>query len=144
MGEASVSPSLFVILRVPQQTSTTRTGQIVQGIVVHGGPIDSRIQQAQARDPLEKVFKVSLFGPNSVLQPAYRELGQCWTSLFTESVLAYGFPVCSTIRPDEMLGLEIPFRDHDSIRRRQIPRSVGRADRFRKRVKSARTCGYFW
>lgn len=35
--------------------------------------------------------------------------GQCWTSLFTQSVLAYGFPLAGKERPDGMRGLEVPF-----------------------------------
>jgi hypothetical protein len=71
--------------------------------------INFRAQQALVRDSFETTFHVSLFSPTEVSQPDCNEPGQCWTSLFTESVLAYGFPIHGENRPIGILGLEVPF-----------------------------------
>ncbi|KAL3482956.1 hypothetical protein BJX62DRAFT_221008 [Aspergillus germanicus] len=60
-------------------------------------------------DPLEELFELSLLEQSEDRRPDPKEAGQCWTSLFTESNLAYGFSLCDDDRPDEMVGLEIPF-----------------------------------
>lgn len=54
-------------------------------------------------------FRMSLLPPSSSFPVDADEPGQCWTSLFPRSILAYGFPVPEECRPDGMLGLEIPF-----------------------------------
>jgi hypothetical protein len=71
--------------------------------------IDFRMQQALVGDSFQTIFQVSLFSPTEVPQPDYNERGQCWTSLFTKSVLAYGFPVRGGNRPEGIVGLEVPF-----------------------------------
>ena len=54
-------------------------------------------------------FNLSLISPDKVLSIQSQDPGQCWTALFTESVLAYGFPTPENSRPEGALGLEIPF-----------------------------------
>ncbi|KAL4792479.1 hypothetical protein BDV19DRAFT_392156 [Aspergillus venezuelensis] len=57
----------------------------------------------------DELFVYSLLDQTAGRKPDPREAGQCWTSLFTESNLACGFGLYSHDRPDEMLGLDIPF-----------------------------------
>lgn len=98
--------------------------------------IDFRIQQALVRDSFETIFQVSLFSPAEAPQPDYNEPGQCWTSLFTESVLVYGFPVHGGNRPDGILGLEVPFEIMVAFAGVKFPVVLG--ERI-KPVKSAHT-----
>ncbi|KAL4955701.1 hypothetical protein BDW69DRAFT_182252 [Aspergillus filifer] len=69
----------------------------------------------------DKLFVLSLLDQTADRKPDPREAGQCWTSLFTESNLAYGFELCSHDRPDEMLGLEIPFEVMAAFARVEYP-----------------------
>ncbi|KAI9367042.1 hypothetical protein BJX61DRAFT_547875 [Aspergillus egyptiacus] len=57
----------------------------------------------------DQLLLLSLVEQTAERMPDPKEAGQCWTSLFTESNLAYGFPSRSDTRPDEMLGLDVPF-----------------------------------
>lgn len=74
-----------------------------------GGMLTVSEIKFQLSDPSEKLFRLSLLEQSNDRKPDPNEAGQCWTSLFTESNLAYGFSLCDDNRPDEMLGLEIPF-----------------------------------
>lgn len=76
--------------------------------------INFSVQQAKVEDSSESlydelIFHLSLFSQDVVPQADSDEAGQCWTSLFTESILAYGFPIPENGRPEGVLGLEIPF-----------------------------------
>lgn len=57
----------------------------------------------------EGLFELSLLKQSDDRKPDSNEVGQCWTSLFKESNLAYGFSLCDDDRPVEMVGLEVPF-----------------------------------
>ena len=54
-------------------------------------------------------FELSLMPLSTSFPVRPDEDGQCWTSLFPQSILAYGFPVPSQRRPEGFIGLEIPF-----------------------------------
>jgi hypothetical protein len=71
--------------------------------------IDFVVRQTTIGQSVEPVFYISLYSQDEVYQPSSDAPGQCWTSLFTQSVLAYGFSLYDTNRPKGMLGLEIPF-----------------------------------
>lgn len=71
--------------------------------------LDFRAQRIEVEQRPEKSFKLCLLSQDRVPQPRSRRFGQCWTSLFTESILAYGFDLPSQERPAGMVGLELPF-----------------------------------
>ncbi|EXJ77515.1 hypothetical protein A1O3_09742 [Capronia epimyces CBS 606.96] len=71
--------------------------------------IDFQDHQIEIGDSIEPVFRVSLYSQDKVRQPNCDERGSCWTSLFTESVLAYGCSPGDPDRPEGLLGLELPF-----------------------------------
>ena len=66
-------------------------------------------------------FRMSLLPASSSFPVDADEPGQCWTSLFPRSILAYGFPVQEECRPDGMLGLEIPFHILTTFAGIQLP-----------------------
>lgn len=80
-----------------------------------------RTHQMEVGSLLEPVFQLSLFGQTQGAKPVADEPGQCWTSLFTESILAYGFSPGHENRPEGILGLEIPFEIMSSFAKVQYP-----------------------
>jgi hypothetical protein len=71
--------------------------------------VDFRAQRMQVGQTTEANFRLCLWSQDKLPQPTSHRSGQCWTSLFTESVLAYGFSLPRSERPDGMIGLELPF-----------------------------------
>lgn len=71
--------------------------------------VDFRAQRVEVEQRTEVNFQLCLLSQDRVPQPRSQRPGQCWTSLFTESILAYGFGLPSRKRPDGMVGLELPF-----------------------------------
>ena len=71
--------------------------------------VDFRAQKVKVGETTEADFRLCLWSQDKLPQPTSHRSGQCWTSLFTESVLAYGFPVPGSQRSEGMVGLELPF-----------------------------------
>ncbi|MCJ1252159.1 hypothetical protein MMC30_009398 [Trapelia coarctata] len=70
-------------------------------------------------------FYLSLLRPSSSFPIDANEPGQCWTLLFSRSILAYGFPVSGQRRPAGMLGLELPFEVMTTFAGIKFPILVG-------------------
>lgn len=87
--------------------------------------IDFRAQQIQHDNSVQTVFRLSLFDKDQAPQVDSNEPGQCWTTLFTQSVLAYGFPLHNPDRPEGILGLEIPFQIMAEFADTRLPIMVG-------------------
>lgn len=86
----------------------------------------SEIDFAYKGGPKERPdFELSLLPLNSSFPIRADGPGQCWTSMFPRSILAYGFPVPSKRRPDGMLGLEIPFEILTTFAGIRFPLKIG-------------------
>jgi hypothetical protein len=83
--------------------------------------ISFRTQQMEVGGSFEPIFQLLLFDRTQGPEPVADEPGQCWTSLFTESILAYGFSLCHGNRPEGILGLEIPFEIMASFAKVEYP-----------------------
>jgi hypothetical protein len=103
---------LTATLRIPTENTLT-----VSCIKFHS-------HRAQTGESLNRVFRMSLWEQEKVPQPD-DEPGQCWTQLFTRSVLAYGFPFSAKNRPKVMRGLEVPFDIMASFAGVRFPLSLG-------------------
>lgn len=71
--------------------------------------VDFRRQKPHADELKSPDFRLRLWKQSKDPQPNSDNTGQWWTSLFTESVLAFAFPLPDNDRPEEMIGLDIPF-----------------------------------
>lgn len=117
-----ISGSFHQILTALEQLSwlgaTLRPGT-GDGLTV--SEISFRSRQIEVGSSFEQLFVLSLIDPTEGPKPMPGDPGQCWTSMFTESVLAYGFPLSSKSRPEEILGLEIPFEIMASFAKVKYP-----------------------
>ena len=78
----------------------------------------------QTGKSLGRLFRMGLWEQEKVPQP-HDEPGQCWAPLFSQSVLAYGFPRSATDRPEVMRGLEVPFDIMASLAGVRFPLLLG-------------------
>ncbi|KAH0369398.1 hypothetical protein KCU65_g3302, partial [Aureobasidium melanogenum] len=93
---------------VRQLAWLTTTLRVPQGETLTVSCVNFQPQRTQNGQIMEGVFRMSLWEQDKVPRPNDAP-GECWTRLFAQSVLAYGFPSSATDRPERMRGLEIPF-----------------------------------
>ncbi|CAD0105836.1 unnamed protein product [Aureobasidium uvarum] len=70
--------------------------------------INFQPHRRETGEMIEGVFRMSLWDREQSPRPSDGP-GQCWTQLFAQSVLAYGFTSSAKDRPESMRGLELPF-----------------------------------
>jgi hypothetical protein len=117
-----ISGSFHQILTALEQLSwlgATLRPSAGDGLAV--SEISFRSRQIEVESSFEQLFVLSLIDLTEGPKPMPGDPGQCWTSIFTESVLAYGFPLSSKSRPEEILGLEIPFEIMTSFAKVKYP-----------------------
>ncbi|THW24700.1 hypothetical protein D6D23_05040 [Aureobasidium pullulans] len=93
---------------VPQLAWLTATLRVPHEETLTVSCINFQPHRTQSGEIMDGVFRMSLWEREKVPQPN-NEPGKCWTQLFAQSVLAYGFLSSKRGRPDSMRGLEIPF-----------------------------------